>query len=441
MKRALLALLILVATLAACGRDGEGQEEGRTEGQAEVLVLAAFDQSSYLRRQVELYNQSQDDYRIEIQQYERSEIPEEDGVLRLQREIVSGNGPDLIDFGNGYTTSDIVGKYTEDLSAYLGEEGRKACFDNILTAFSYQEGLYAVPLGFLLKSFAGRTENLGGRSSWTIGEMLECIQGQEKQRLLYPGAFKLDVFATILTGSMEYYIDWETGECTFDGEEFRAVLEFCDSFSDRLDMEPDFSMKKAFLEDEALLLPVRIGTVYDICEEELIFDGQEVTFVGFPVTGGSGTMIESCGPVLAVSSGSRHKEAAWEFIRRCLEPPAQRELPSGFPVCRGVLEERLEDAMKTEYETDENGREQPVVKHQVLFEGEEPVDIYSITQEQADRLLALLEGARACSQTDDKIYQIFLDEAGGYFSGDKSLEETADVIQARVSMYVAEKIE
>ncbi len=292
MKRTLLALLILVTALAACGRDGEGQEEG----QAEVLVLAAFDQSSYLRRQVELYNQSQDDFQIEIQQYERSEIPEEDGVLRLQREIVSGNGPDLIDFGNGYTTSDIVGKYTEDLYAYLGEEGRKACFDNILTAFSYQEGLYAVPLGFMLKSFAGRTENLGGRSSWTIGEMLECFQGQEKERLLYPGAFKLDVFSTILTGSMEYYIDWETGECTFDGEEFRAVLEFCNSFSDRLDMEPDFSVKKAFLEDEALLLPVRIGTVYDICEEELIFDGQEVTFIGFPVAGGSGTMIESCGP-------------------------------------------------------------------------------------------------------------------------------------------------
>ena len=437
MKRTLLALLILVTALAACGRDGEGQEEG----QAEVLVLAAFDQSSYLRRQVELYNQSQDDFQIEIQQYERSEIPEEDGVLRLQREIVSGNGPDLIDFGNGYTTSDIVGKYTEDLYAYLGEEGRKACFDNILTAFSYQEGLYAVPLGFLLKSFAGRTENLGGRSSWTIGEMMECFQGQEKERLLYPGAFKLDVFSTILTGSMEYYIDWETGECTFDGEEFRAVLEFCNGFSQQMEIEEAFSVKETFQEDRALLMPVRISTIYDICRTELIFGGQEVTFVGFPVESGCGTMIESCGPVLAVSSGSRHKEAAWEFIRRCLDAPAQRELPSGFPICRSVLEEQLGDAMEMTYEADENGVKYPVVKQQVIFEGEEPTDIYSITGEQAERLLGLLEGARASSQTDRRIYQIFLDEAANYFGGAKSLEETADVIQARVSMYVAEKIE
>lgn len=440
MRKILLVLLILATTLSACGRSEEELEEGQTKEQAEVLVLAAFDQGSYLRKQVELYNQSQDDYRIEIQQYERSEKPEEDGVLRLQREIVSGNGPDLIDFGSGYTTSDIVGKYTEDLYAYLGEEGRKACFDNILTAFSYQESLYAVPLGFTLKSFAGRTENLGGRGSWTIGEMLECFRGQEKERLLYPGAFKMDVFATILTGSMEHYIDWETGECAFDGEEFRDVLEFCNGFSDHLEIGEDFSVKKAFLEDKALLMPVSIRTVYDICEAELIFDGRKVTFIGFPVEADSGTMIESCGSVLALSSGSRHKEAAWKFIRRCLDGPAQRELPSGFPMCRSALEEQLEDATKTEYETNENGGKHPVVKHQVRFEGEEPVDIYSITQEQADRLLALLEGARSCSQTDRKIYQIFLDEAGSYFSGDKSLEETTDVIQARVSMYVAENI-
>ena len=433
----LLILILLMPGISACS--GEGQAE-QAEEQAEVLVLAAFDESSYLRKQVELYNAAQSDYNIVIKQYERSEKPEEDGVLRLQREIVSGSGPDLIDFGNGYTTSDIVGMYTEDLYAWLGEEGRKACFDNVLTAFSYQEGLYAVPLGFLLKSFAGRTENLGERSGWTIGEMLECFREQDRERLLYPGAFKMDVFGMILTGSMEYYIDWETGECAFDGEEFRAVLEFCNGFSQQMEIEEAFSVKETFQEDRALLMPVRISTIYDICRTELIFGGQEVTFVGFPVESGCGTMIESCGPVLAVSSGSRHKEAAWEFIRRCLDAPAQRELPSGFPICRSVLEEQLGDAMEMTYEADENGVKYPVVKQQVIFEGEEPTDIYSITGEQAERLLGLLEGARSSSQTDRRIYQIFLDEAANYFGGAKSLEETADVIQARVSMYVAEKI-
>jgi len=436
MKKALCIFLMMVIGLSSCGRSGTGQ----WEQEPAVLVLAVFDQDSYLQKQVDLYNQLHEDYRIEIEQYVRSEKPEEDGVLRLQREIVSGSGPDLIDFGNGYTTSDIVGKYTEDLFAYLDEEDRQACFSNILSAFSYEEGLYAVPLGFVLKSFVGKAENLGGRSSWTIGEMMECYREQEKERLLYPGAFKMDVFGTILAGSMEHYIDWEAGKCAFDGEEFRKVLEFCNSFSDHLEIEEDFSVKNTFLEDKALLMPVRIGTVYDICEEEMIFDGQEVSFIGFPVESGSGTMIESCGAVLALSGNSKNKEAAWEFIRQCLDEPAQRDLPSGFPVCRSVLEEQLANAMEVEYGTDENGGEHPVVKHQVIMEGEEPLDIYCITQKQADQLLGLVEDAHVCSQTDHRIYQIFLDEAASYFSGAKSLEETADVIQARVSMYVAEII-
>ena len=41
-KKTLFMLLILVMVLSACGRSG-GEQEGQ---QAEILVLAAFDQSS-----------------------------------------------------------------------------------------------------------------------------------------------------------------------------------------------------------------------------------------------------------------------------------------------------------------------------------------------------------------------------------------------------------
>ena len=186
------------------GQEAQQEQPGQQNPQAEVLVLAAFDQSPFLRKQVELYNASQNDYRIEIKQYERSEKPEEDGVLRLQRETVSGNGPDLIDFGNGYNTSDIVGKYTEDLSPYMGEEGRKACFENILTAFSYQEGLYAVPLGFQLNSFAGRTRNLEGRSSWTDRRIYRIFLDEAAN--YFGGAKGLEETADVIQARVSMYV-------------------------------------------------------------------------------------------------------------------------------------------------------------------------------------------------------------------------------------------
>lgn len=435
MRIKLAILFTLSICLAACGKKTEDGQAGKT-----VIVLAAFDDSAILKRQVEQYNQTNTDYRIEIKRYERSEDPKEDGVLLLQREIVSGEGPDLIDFGSGYTASDIVGGYTEDLFLYLEDKERETYFENIVDAFSYREKLYALPLGFRLKSFVGTKQNLGNAGSWSIEEMLECYQKHQGERLLYPGAIKADVLGTILTGSMDYYIDWETGECHFEGKEFCEVLRFCNEFPERLEIEENFSVKQTFLEDKALLLPINIQSVYDICRVEYIFGEQEINFIGFPVEGTSGTMVQPLGSVLAICQTSQHKEAAWEFIRQCLGDSCQSELPYGFPIRRSTLEEQLVQDQKIEYETDDNGLQKPIVKEQVIFEGEEPLDLYCITAKQAEDLLVLIEQAEMSSQIDPKIYKVFFEEADYYFNGERNLEETASIIQSIVSIYVNEKI-
>lgn len=150
--------------------------------EADRLVLATFDNNVYLEKQIELYNRVHEDYQIEIQKYERSDILEKDEILKLQREIVSGKGPDIIDFGSEYTTSDIVGEYTENLFPYIEEEKKSDYFENVWKAFSYKENLYATPLGFTMKSFVGTKKNLENRSSWTIDEMLDCYGRQKKEK-------------------------------------------------------------------------------------------------------------------------------------------------------------------------------------------------------------------------------------------------------------------
>lgn len=289
-----------------------------------------------------------------------------------------------------------------------------------------------------MKSFVGAKKNLCNQSSWTIDEMMECYGEQKNERILYPGETKVDVLGTILTGSMEYYIDWETGECDFSGEEFQDVLEFCNAFPERLEITDEFSVKQTFLDDKALLMPISLRTVYDICEAETIFDENEVVFIGFPVEGTCGTVLQSCGPVLAINRNSTHKAVAWNFVSWCLSKPAQIELPSGFPICRQAFEEQIAEATQMEYKTDEDGTQDPVVKKQVIFEGEDPVNIYCISQKEADQLLALIESTEISSSTDHKLYNIFWEEVEYYFRGSKGLEETADVIQLRISMYVNE---
>lgn len=432
----LLGFVVLSLCFAGCGnRSNMDDEESIT-----TLVMATFDNSTYLREQVDAFNLEHDDCKIEVREYERSEEIEKDGILKLQREIVSGKGPDIIDYGSEYTTSDIVGEYTEDLFPYITKEQSEKYFDNVLNAFSYNDGLYAVPLGFTMQGFVGTKQNLGNRKAWTIHEMMECYNAQKNERILYPGETKTDVLGTILMGNIEYYIDWESGECDFSGKEFQEVLEFCNGFPDHLEISEDYSVKQTFAENKALLLPIRLRSFYDICRAELIFGDQEVCFIGFPVEGTCGTVLHSCGPVLAINRNSAHKDMAWMFIEKCLGESGQKELPSGFPVNCSVFEEEIEDAMQTEYTTDENGESKEVVKQQVLFEGEEAIDIFCITHKQAEQLKNLVEETNISSTTDRKIYNIFWDEVAFYFEGSKGLEETVNIIQSRIAMYVNEKI-
>ena len=217
-------------------------------------------------------------------------------------------------------------------------------------------------------------------------------------------------------------------------------MEFCNTFPDELVWDEDFSDKQAYENGDALLKPSVLSSIYDVCGDELLFGGENVTYIGFPVEGESGTVIRPAEQALAISIGSKHKEAAWEFICQFLDKTYQSDLDDNFPIRRSVLEESLLANRTTEYTTDADGNQKPVAKGKLLFAGEEPVEIYCVTEEQAGELLHLIESATICSSIDYQLYNVFLEEAGSYFSGDKTLEEAVAVMQSRASIYIGEKV-
>lgn len=62
-----------------------------------------------------------------------------------------------------------------------------------------------------------------------------------------------------------------------------------------------------------------ISGIYGISSAEYIFDNTDISYIGFPVEGVCGTVIEPNAPMLAICIGSRHKEIGWEFICQYLD--------------------------------------------------------------------------------------------------------------------------
>ena len=67
------------------------------------------------------------------------------------------------------------------------------------------------------------------------------------------------------------------------------------------------------------------------------------------------------------------------------------------------------------------------------------VDFYATTQEEADQLAALIENIAGTSSYNENIMNIINEETAALFAGQRTAEQVADVIQNRVSTYVAEQ--
>ena len=165
---------------------------------------------------------------------------------------------------------------------------------------------------------------------------------------------------------------------------------------------------------------------------------EEVIYIGYPVNGNNGTVVEPGELTLAISAGSEHKDIAWEFLSQFLTIEYQQDMTNGFPINKTAFVNQLVLAQSIEYEMNSDGSQNPVTKSQIRFEGEEPIEIYQITKEQSDILLKLVEEASLGSAYDRTLHMILLEEVDSYFNGDKTVEETAEVMQGRTLAYIGE---
>ena len=64
---------------------------------------------------------------------------------------------------------------------------------------------------------------------------------------------------------------------------------------------------------------------------------------------------------------------------------------------------------------------------------------YALSQDMADKLRDLIDTTTKAALTDTSVRDIVLEQAAPYFTGQKSVEETAQLVQSKVNIYVNEQ--
>ena len=376
--------------------------------------MAVFDKSSICDQLVSEY-EKKTGISVEIIEYERYSEEEIDGIDLLRRDIVSGKGPDIIDFGFGFTMTDVLGQYTENLSEYLGREDINL-LDNVVGAFKLEGSLPAIPLSFSIASM--------------IGDKADGV-------MLYCGQYKVEVMGTLLAHNLSNFIDWDTGICHFDSEEFKDILQFSNTFPAEFEYPDGICIGDTLRSEKAMLQVCGIDNVYDIAWVDYVYPDHKGEVIGYPTNKSDGSIIEPNSETLAIPKTTKKKERAWDFIKFALEYDSQKLVSesSGLPINRDALENLIEECKTPHY----NDSGEKIAVTQLGYEGEDHTPIYVIDEKQGNEVWELVNSVDSFGGIDWKLYQIIFEEVQPFFEGAKNLDDVSDIIQKRISVYVQEK--
>ncbi len=420
-----------------------------------VLTLGTLGGSS-IQEQVLRFNRRHDDVRIQIIDYSETFSEGEsdmDGITRLSTEIMTGGMPDLLELSVMPFQQLAAKGLLEDLYPWIDadpELDRSDFLPNVLRAMEQKGKLYQICSGFELYTVLGASSVVGDEPGWSFEELNQALAKMpEGCSVLGPYCSRDQILELCVYADLDSYVDWEKGTCDFENDDFAALLSFCAGFPAEPDYDADYGSDYALVaRGEQMLLEQYVYDLMDLGYADQYFGGQ-ATYIGFPVRSGSGSML-LLNDSICMSASCADKEAAWAFLREILLPDYQR-MQYNLPVRQDVFQEQMEDAMYIEYETnengqyllDENGQRIPIARGGRGYAdeggGSFTLEFYGVTEEQAQRFMHMLEMTDRAPSVYTTVYSLIRNEAEVYFAGQRSAEETARIIQSKVTLYLSEQ--
>ncbi|MCC8048675.1 MAG: extracellular solute-binding protein [Oscillospiraceae bacterium] len=417
------------------------------------LTLACDYMSYYARSEIARFNRTSATAKIVVTDYSvyndySSDETASAGIDKLNTEIISGNVPDILLCSyelplNTYAAKGILTDLWPFIDADTELGGREAFVESFFDALADGDSLYRVASGFYLNTVCAPSQLVGDEMGWTVDDVKAALAQLEPDANVFGMYYgRDDLLYNALCVNLGNLIDWSTGECRFDSEEFIDILQFAaledefdsDSFDWETDYESDYSR---ILNGRQLCYNTTISDFGDIEFYKALFGGQ-MTFKGYPSLSGNGSAFNT-DFTLSISEKCANKDLAWEFVRVFLTEDYQTENVWAFPSNVAAFEAKAEEAMTPEYYTDPETGEQVEQSKGGWGMEDLQVEIYALSQDEYDQLSALIGSTSTMYEIDNDIMTIITDACSAFFNGQDTAENAAKQVQSRMSIYVSEQ--
>ena len=414
--------------------------------------------NSFLQKAVFAFNQTQNDKRVVIEDYKTDEvsgtgkvqkvIESDEGIVyigepeekeysdRLRLDLLSGNAPDIL-YGISNDFSEFIAPETfENLHTFIENDSDfniEDYYTNILNLDSSEAKLYNMNLSFSLRGLASAKSVTGERDFWTFDDFEDFTASVQEDKKIFADVSQSMLLYYYAMSSWDELLDERTMKASLDSPDFKKVLDFAKKYGitaeeDEQKMlrifETDFY--QAVLSGEFVFMEVHISHLAEFMEYIGAF-GESAVFTGYPANIEKGIPFSTSASV-SIPKGAENQDDAWEFICFLLSEEMQMNLDNAFPVRKSAMEKKLEKNIQPE-----------LMMGGSLGTKLSDVPLQPLTGEHIRVFRDLIARADTECTIDDRIMDIIIEEAAGFFAGQKTTDDVTKIMQSRVQTLLDER--
>lgn len=395
---------------------------------------------------IKKFNSENEEYKIEMVNYANFSDDFDQTVNALELDILSGNAPDIVNFN-----PDIPGTYFIDLYPLIDSDtdlNRDDFVEGFLEGMESNGKLLQISPTFSINTLCIKDKFANGMKEWDFEQLDSICKNLPDDMGIISGEdifSRADMFMQLF--NYHEFTDLKNAACNFDSQEFIKRMQFVnDNQIGRTGStggaglgvdEQIYDFRNA----KYLLTNAFINSYRDFKIYEQVYGGETCTFIGCPSDSGNGSYC-SVSNGYSIMADSQNIYGAWEFLKYYLFSD-DCKFSMGFPGLEEQLSDQLEDNKTLHTSENPETGEQENIDLYTMYEpnSSEPViiELEPFSDEKAVEYNEFVHNAVKNSCADDEeIHNILTEELTYYFEGERSAEETADIIQNRVSIYLSE---
>ncbi|MBQ5311521.1 MAG: hypothetical protein ILP19_05720 [Oscillospiraceae bacterium] len=433
-----------------------------------LINLGCFYTDWSIRSLIADFNKENENYTIIVNSYSDNNDTSnyEAAMTAFNNELLVGNVPDLLLINDAmpYESYAAKGLFT-DLYTLIDSDPeltRDDFLKNVLESLETKDQLFAIAPAFSVSTFAVKESHLGGKQNLTLTDAKTQLAGMQDGIMIEYGMTREDFVNKAI--SFSDFIDYDNAKCDFDNDAFKAIIEYSKEFPESVDYEslynenPDYWEKhqRDFLDDKSLIYSVYMNDIrsMDYTREQL---GSGYTFTNFPTDRPVSTGLITTESRLSISNTSSQKDGAWTFIKYCLDNTVQENhkgyynsedkyvttddveyttRTGNMPVLKKQYDLLISHALDPKFYYDYTGKK--IEDENFYYSGSEKVKLPPMSQQELDLFDNMFKTPTKRDYVNEELSTIIKDELSSYYAGNKSVDETVQLIQSRANIYMSE---